>query len=234
MKNVLLVLLVLVLGAVGFLTWLGVVPVLSPLVVKAKDLGVKADPALVAAFDTKYGMKNELPGGVVPDTREPQYEGSVHLDVTLSSEEVTSILDYWRSQYGKTPIRDVQVRFNPDGTGEASGILEVGTAIAMAKQLGYSDSDIAKGKTYVQFVAGDLPFYVAGTASVTNGNVTLSPTALEVGRVSVPGSLVAPVMGAVEDAIERRIRQIPRIAVDSVTMQNGTIHVVADAPTTIK
>lgn len=234
MKKLLLVLLVLVVGIGGFLTWLGVVPVLSPLIVKAKDLEVTADPALVAAFDAKFGMKNELPQGKVPSDREPEYAGSVELDTTLTSAEVTSVLDYWRNQYEKTPIRDVQVRFNPDGTGEISGILEVGTAIAMAKQLGFSDTDIEKGKTYVQFVAGDLPFYAKGIAGVENNSVSISADTLQIGRVTVPSGFVEPVAEVVEDTIERRIRQVDGLIVRSASIESGSFHVDATAPDTIK
>ncbi|NCO11897.1 MAG: hypothetical protein COZ34_02005 [Candidatus Pacebacteria bacterium CG_4_10_14_3_um_filter_34_15] len=132
------------------------------------------------------------------------------------------------------PIRDVQVRINDDGTGEASGILEVSTAIMMAKQLNYSDSDIEKGKSYVQYVADDLPFYIKGVTSVSNNKVSMNPSEIVIGRITLPESLVSPVAKASADIIERRINQIPGLNVKELTLEKGAVHIVADMPDTVK
>lgn len=219
---------------VGILTYLGFVPVLSPLVVKPRDLGSKVEPQFIQEFDTKYGMLNKLPDGIVPAGREPVYSGSVPLDVTLTSDDVTSILDYWRGQYAKTPIHDVQVRFNADGTTEASGVLDTAAAVAMAKQLGYSDADIKKGESYVSYVAGELPFYVKGVADVHNNNVSISTDAIEIGRLPVPSQLVDPLVHAVEDAIDRRLAQVPGLHVTSLENTDGELHLVGTVPNSIQ
>jgi len=216
------------------LAYLGVLPLISPLIAKPIDLGIEADQTLVTQFDQAHGMINELPNGVVPSDREPIYEGEVSLDIELNSAQVTSILAYWRGRYAKMPIRDVQIRFNPDGTSEASGILEIGTAITMAKQLGYSEADIEKGKSYVKYIAGDLPFYLKGTASVSDNQVMINPTTMQVGRVNVPASIMGPVASVVDDAIERKMKQVPGLSVSEMTISNGILHLVATSPNTIK
>ena len=53
MKKILTGLLIIILLIIGGLSYLGVVPFISPLITKPKDLGIKADPALVVAFDEK-------------------------------------------------------------------------------------------------------------------------------------------------------------------------------------
>jgi len=234
MKKILLLFLVFLLVIVGFLTYLGVMPFLSPLIVKARDLGVKADPALVTAFDSQNEMKNELPGGVVPSDREPSYEGSKELDVSISSAEITSILEYWRQQYAKTPIRDVQVRINNDGSAEASGILETSTAILMAKQLGYSDQDIEKGKSFVKFIAGDLAFYIKGSGGVVNNHVSINPTEIQIGRVNVPSVIAGQLSEAVANVIERKINQVPGADIEKLTLENDSIRLLGSIPDTIK
>ncbi len=234
MKKIFLGLLIIVILFVGGLAYLGVVPFISPLITKPRDLGVKADPALIVAFEEANGMKNELPNGVVPEGKEPEYSGSKTLDLEINNAEITSILSYWKNQYSKSPIRDVQVRINDDGTGEASGILEVSTAIILAKQLNYSDEDIEKGKSYVQYVAGDLPFYIKGNANVVNNQVTLDPSEIEIGRITLPASLVTPIANASADMIERRMSQVPGLDVKTLTLEKGAVHLVADVPDTIK
>lgn len=234
MKYILGVIIVFGLGIVGVLTYIGLMPGLSPLVVRAKDLGIQADSALVAAFDEKHAMKNQLPDGIVPEDREPIYEGSVHLDESLSSELVTSVLAYWRKQYKKMPIRDVQVKFYPDGTGEVSGVLEVSAAVGMAKQLGYDDGQIEKGKQYAGFVAGDIPFYLKGTGSVTRDVVEMNASVAQVGNIQLPDGIATPLIGVVEDAIERRMKQVPGLHIESARIENGAIHITGDMPNIVK
>ena len=152
----------------------------------------------------------------------------------ISSEEITSIIDYWGKQYAKTPIRDVQIRINHDNTAEVSGILETSTAIMMAKQLNYSDEDIEKGKSYVKYIAGDLPFYISGTANAVNNQVKITASEITIGRVTLPWSLIEPVTNVTADVIERRIKQVTGSDVKEVSLQNGAIHFVGTIPDTIE
>jgi hypothetical protein len=234
MKKILISLIVLVLIITVLLAYLGVLPFISPLMAKPRDLGVKSDPGLVKSFDATHEMKNELPGGVVPEDREPNYSGSKELDVLITSAEITSILEYWKNQYGRTPIRDVQVKINSDGTGEASGILETATAILMAKQLGYSDVDIEKGKSYARFIAGDLPFYISGSVEVNNNQVKLNASEIEIGRVSLPMAIADPVAKASANMVERRMQQVPGVDIEKLTLENGAVHLIGKIPDTIK
>lgn len=234
MKKILLALLVIILLIVGVFSYLGVMPIISPLIAQPKDLGIVTDPALVTAFDAQYEMKNELPDGKVPSDREPVYEGSKELDLVLNGSEISSIIEYWQNQYHGTPIRDVQVRINADGTGEVSGILELKTAISMAKQLGYSDSDITKGQSYVRYVAGDLPFYVKGTGGVKNNQVSINASEIQIGRVNLPSSIADPVAAATADMVERRMNQVPGVDIQELSLKNGEVKLVGSIPDTIK
>ena len=58
MKKLLFGLIILALLVVAGLSYLGLFPVLSGFFVKQVDLGIKADTALVTAFETKYGVTN--------------------------------------------------------------------------------------------------------------------------------------------------------------------------------
>ena len=147
MKKFFLMIVVLVIIAVSALTYFGFVPYLSPIFAKPKNLGVIVDLTWADDFGKEQGMKNQLPGGFTPLDREPAYSGTVELDVELDSDQISSIVNYLANRYGRSPIRDLQIRINEDGTGEASGILEISTATMMAKQLGYSDQDIETAKS---------------------------------------------------------------------------------------
>lgn len=222
--------LLIIITIIGGLAYIGLVPGLA----KPVDLGAKNDPALVAAFESAHAMKNEIPGGVVPAGRQAEFSGSVKLDTNMTSDEITSVLAYWKKRSPSLPIRDVQVRFNPDGTGEISGILEIKTAVGIAKRLGYSDDEIGKGKDYIKYAFGDLPFYVKGTGSITNNLITLNPTDFKLGRASVPQSITKQAAGVVGDAIERRIKQVGGVDIQSMDFSKGVLHLVGTLPDTVK
>lgn len=221
MKKLLIGLLILVVLVIGALSYIGFMPFLSGFVAKQVDLGVKVDPAFVSAFEAKYGAS-------------PSGTGKVDLDVNLTSEEITSVFATWEQRDKYFPLHKVQIRFNPDGTGEASGFLKISTAISLAKNLGYSDSDIETGKKYVQYVAGVLPFYVKGTGGMTNNTLSINPASFQIGRVSVPESITTPVAAAVGDMIKRRISQIGGANIEDANFKSGTFHLKGSVPETIK
>lgn len=225
--SVFLLIIILVIGA---LLYTGVVPGLA----KPIDLGAKNDPAWVETFNSAHGMKNEIPGGVLPVGRFVEFSGQTNLDTTFSANEITSILANWKATSHNLPIRDVQVRFNSDGTGEISGILEIKTAVSIAKNLGYRDDEIETGKKYIKYAFGDIPFYVKGTGGVTNNQVFLNPTNFMIGKVSVPQSITTQAADVVSDAIEKRINQIGGINVQTVDFSKGSLHFVGTVPDTVK
>lgn len=220
MKKLLIALFFLILIPVAGLAYLGVVPGISQYIVKPVNLGIKTDKSLVTTFETKYGAKDGSP--------------TVKLDTNLTSEEVTSVFAVWEDRDVNFPLKNVQVRFNKDGSGEAAGYLEIATAISLAKNLGYSDSDIGKGKQYVQYVAGDLSFYVKGTGGMVNNQLTINPSTFQVGRITVPESITNAASKVVGDMINRRIRQIGGVDIKEASFASGQLKLDGTVPSSIK
>lgn len=220
MKKLLIFVLLLILIPVGILSYLGFVPGVSKYVAKPVDLGIKTDKSLVTAFESKYGQKDGT--------------GKIKLDVSMSSEEITSVFAVWEDRDIYFPLRDVQVKFNPDGTAEASGLLRIGTAVSLAKNLGYSDSDIQKGKDYIKYVSGDLPFYVKGTGGMQNNQLSINPSDFKLGRVNVPESITTPASKLVGDMVNRRIKQIGGADIEEASFKTGSFHLKGIVPDTIK
>ena len=123
MKKFLVGLVIFIILVISGLSYIGVMPFFSKYFVKQVDLGVKADPSFITAFESKYKVSNGT--------------GKVDLDISISSVEVASIFAAWETRDKLFPLHNVQVRFNQDGTGEASGYLKISTAISLAKSLGY-------------------------------------------------------------------------------------------------
>lgn len=234
MKKLIAFLFILLIIPLALLAYLGFVPGVSKYLTKPLDLGIKADPLYTPELEQRLNFKNELPGGIVPSGREGVFSGQIQVDEKVTSVAATSILEHWKKRSPSLPIRDVQVRFNQDGTAEASGILEIATAVTIAKALGYSDQDIESGKSYAKYVSGDLPFYVKGTAGVTNNQVSLALSNFQLGKVTVPEKITTPASRVVEDVIERRLKQVPNIDLASVRLNADTLQFTGKVPATIK
>ena len=220
MKKLFIFVILLILIPLAVLAYLGFVPGISKYVAKPKDLGVKIDKSLVTTFENKCGVKNGT--------------GKVALDVMLTSEEVSSIFAVWEDRDPNFPLKDVQIKFHPDGTGEASGILKLSTAISLAKNLGYTDADIAKGKEYAQYVSGDLPFYVSGKGGMLNNQLSINPSSFVLGKVTVPESITTPASKLVGDMINRRLKQIGGADIKEASFATGKLHLIGTVPDTIK
>lgn len=221
MKKFIIFLLILILTPLALLAYLGVIPAFAKYVAAPQDLGVKVDKTLVSDLEAKYApAKNG--------------SGRLTLKEDFSSQAITSVFAVWQERDPYFPLKDVQVRFSKDGTGEASGLVRIDTAISLAKRLGYSDSDIASGKEYLKYVSGDLPFYLTGTGGMQNNHLTISPRTFKIGRVTVPDSITSPLSRVVSDMITRRISQIGGADVRDANFKDGTFHLDATVPDTIR
>lgn len=219
MKKLFLGLVVVCLLVVLGLGYLGVLPILGPALAKPKDLGMTTDKQLVYQLEEKYAQKNG--------------SGRAIVDEELSDREITSVMAVWEERDPLFPLYDVQVKFAPDGTGEASGMLKIATALELARSLGYSEAEIAQGKEYIKYVAGDLPFYVKGTGGMDANQLVIEPQQLEIGRVSVPESITAPLTKVVGQLVERRISQIGGVELEEANFRSGVFRLKGDVPDTI-
>jgi hypothetical protein len=221
--------LIIILLIVAVLFYVGIIPGFT----KPLDLGAKNDPNFISTFSASHAMKNEIPGGIVPNGRQAEFSGQTNLNYDFTGNEITSILNSWKTRSPSLPIKNIQVRFNNDGTGEISGILEIKTAINTAKLLGYNDRDIETGQKYVQ-TFGDLTFYVKGTGGVKNNVISLNPTDFKIGNVTVPKDLTTQVAPVVSNAIEKRINQVGTIQIKSLDFSTGKLHIEGTVPDTVR
>lgn len=93
---------------------------------------------------------------------------------------------------------------------------------------------LIKEKKYIKYISGDLPFYIKGTGGMTDNLLSINPTTLQIGRVTVPESIAKPVAGLIEDMIERRIAQIGGADIKDASFKNGVFHLDGTVPETIK
>ncbi len=227
---ILIIILLLATGVTLAAGYVGLVPGLSNVMVKQRDLGIEPDTQQVVEINSQLGHEVQLSSESMPYLGQPHYEGTTEIAASFSEQQVTSVLDSWARNWAITPFSHPQVKINPDGTAEASFILKIQPAIALAKQLGYSDEQIATASKYATFIQGDLPVYAAGVVSVIDNQVSLTMPQLQIGNVSVPTDITSQVVGAVEDAVERRMGQVTNLDVKKLDLNGGKLNIEGTVP----
>lgn len=205
MKKALIILLVLiVLGGLGYFTLTGKIPFLSNLIFKQEDLGVEATTDEIYAFYDEIGYEDGLKGEE-PKSGELVFGGEIDIEHTFTQSEINSWLTAWEKSWTGIPFENLQIKIGPDGDVEASSLISVSKAEDIGRSLGYSQEEIEKAKTYLKYIPDPLPLYATGTASISNNDVTLGVESFKVAGVPVPDMLKSQMGGVIEDIMERAI-----------------------------
>ncbi len=204
MKKFLLILLLLIigLGVVGYLTIKGKVPVLYNAVFQQVDLGIDESPDIIYAFYEEIGYVDNLKGDT-PKSGELVFEGGIDLDHTFTQSEINSWLSAWENSWTGIPFKNLQIRINSDGTVEASSLISLKEAESIGRTLGYSQEDIDKAKDFLKYIPDPLPLYAKGTASIKENQVNLDIQNFKVVGYSLPEGMNSTVEGVIEDIISR-------------------------------
>jgi hypothetical protein len=187
LKLLFLLILLLLIFFVFFLGYLGFVPGLSSILGtdKPKNLGIKYNQADLKSVRSK----SQLEYKVLPDNPSPaltrQFTGKRNVTAQFTSAEITATMNNQPWKYW--PYKDVQVKFNSDGSGEISGIF------LKDRLIGYGSAINAPSEA-IQFATKFLPsnpvFYIKLKASLVNNKIDVfKPQAFEIGRMPMPLSL---------------------------------------------
>lgn len=179
-----IVLLIVILAVVLFLGYLGYIPGVSAIFGsnKPRDLGVKYTEEDRASARAKSQIEyTELPLST-PDEQSLVRSGTRPVTADFSSAEITALMNdrpfkYW-------PYKDVQMKFNADGTAEVSGRLVKDRVAGYCASIGVSKEVAEK---VVQYLPANTVYYVKGKAALANNQVSvLEPSVVEIGRMSIP------------------------------------------------
>jgi hypothetical protein len=202
-----LLFILLVIGVAGYS---GFVPGLSDTMGanEPRDLGVKTTKTDFTATLQKAGFVLDDSAGFGPDTR-ISYSGQKNVDVTLSNEEISSLMNYDHAK--AYPISDAQVKVSPDGTLE-------GSAKVNASYAGYSVNNAVYAKGKIE---------VTGPTSVV-----FNIDSLVIGRVPMP--IRAEDKAKAEQLVHEKLNSIPGFSIGSVSYEGGLVHFKGTIPASAK
>jgi hypothetical protein len=184
---------IIVLLALGYL---GFVPGVSDLFGsnKPRDLGVTytLDDFQSARAKTGIGI-TDSPSTNLPSTELPSNttsEQSLKLsnqgaaNTTLTEAELNALLN--NLQWKNYPLSDCQLRINPDGTVEFTGLLLKERLVGYGKTIGTTKDKLKFLTDYLRYLPGNLAFYIKGTVAVANGQIVNADiTDFHIGNLSL-------------------------------------------------
>ena len=233
LKRLLTGLLVSVIIAALILGYFGFVPGLSDVMGAntPRDLGVKATASSLSSANSKLGVTfSTLPADAVGAASLSE-TGSHPVSATLTSEEVTALLNDHAAKWKYYPIDNIQVRINPDNTIEMSGVLRIDRWSGYADAIGLPESVRSQVRPYLSLLLTNPSIYMKGTLSI-QGNVQLYISDLQLGRVSSPQGLTDNFIGVIQ-AFVQYVSSLYQIQVSQMYAQGGALVLVASAPTNV-
>ena len=172
-----------------------------------RDLGIKADPAKFDALLARENVKLNGPASNYDLTANIRYGQAAPMDATVTSEELTSMMQ--ATNNAKGPLKNMQVKLGSNNQLEMS-------ADADLQKFGYP----VKGPVYLK---GTLE--KAGSGSV---KMTVSEGAF--GLVPVPADVLKQGNDGLEQAVNNQLSSMPGLKIDSLSIDNGQLHYTGAFP----
>ena len=176
---------------------------------KPRDLGVKADPAKFNALLARENVKLTGPASGFDLTADIKYGQARPMDVIVSSEELTSMMQATNNEKG--PLKNMQVKLGSNNQMEMS-------ADADLQKFGYP----VKG-----------PVYLKGTfEKSSSGSVNVIVKEGSLGLIPVPADVLQQAGDGVEQQINHQLGSMPGMRIDQLEIQNGQLHYSGAFPQT--
>jgi hypothetical protein len=214
--------------------YFGIIPGVSKLFGsdKPRDFGIKAtdaDYASESAKGIKFVAMQQGSASTTPaETR--QINGSKAVSASFTAQELTAAINK-KPNWIYSPVSDVQFRFNPDGTGEVSGVLRVDHLRGFAEATGISQREVGKALDYLRLTNSNPAFYLKGYLSIADGKIDLDAQRVEIGRFPVPLSVIGDNKARIISSIENKIVVVfPGLSVKSLNIEKGQLQFEGTLP----
>ena len=227
---VLVVLVVLVAGYFGF------VPGVSSLFGsdKAADLGVDYTQSDYQSARAKGDIDRvDLPESTPPGSS-VQFIGQHPASFSLSNAEATALVGEKSWLY--FPIRDAQIRFNADGTTEFSGILMIDKLKDFTASFGVTGDEYNTALEWVDrmtILQSNLPFYIKGSGSVTNGVFDFHTDEVKLGRANIPLDDLNENKAEAISSVKSFLARIPGFSVRNFSVSAGRMNFDGTLPDSV-
>ena len=222
--GVFVLLIVLALGYMGFMPGVSAIFGSST----PKDLGVRYTAQDFKNVQAIMGGNLQVLPADTPSNNSIQYFGLKHVSVSFSNEELTAIANNGKWKY--RPTRDVQIKISPNGTVEMSGIIIKDNVGTVAQVYGYTADDLKSAESAIGFIPGNPTFYVKGTASVVNNQISINIDELQIGKIDAKNLITSD---QAQSIIDNGISNVPGLNIQSLTFSDGKLNFNGTMPESV-
>jgi hypothetical protein len=174
---------------------------------KARDLGVKADPAKFNALLARENVKLHGEPSDFDLTATIRYGPAAPMDATVTSEELTSLMQ--ATNNAKGPLKNMQLRLGSNNQLEMS-----------------ADADLQK---FGYPVSG--PVYLKGTLEKAGSDsVRMSVSEGSLGLIPIPADMLKQGENGIEQQVNRQFSSMPGMRIDTLSIDNGRLHYTGAFP----
>jgi len=191
-----------------------------------RDLGVKYTEANRATAYANNGVESTA---ITPSQDNPngiKYEGQKEVKTSFSSAEISALNN--SVSWINYPVSNVQIKINSDGTGEASGTLDVRKILSWIS-FTHSVKEI-ESKVEQYHIGFNPSFYLKGSVKITNNKVSLVPQTIEIGKITIPQNIVSQNIAPIERFAQDRLNAIPNLQIRSLNLDGGKVNLDATYP----
>lgn len=159
------------------------------------------------------------------------YSGEKAVDVTLTQSELNA---WMNKDYAYTPVDHCQLRINQDGTAELSGIIRTDNLESYVKAVGASTDNLKVLTDNLKYVKGNPPFYMKGTGSVVNSQISLDLQEVKIGKLTIPSSQIQENKANIIHFVQWEIGCFPGFSVKSFSfMPDGKVRFNGTLPASV-
>lgn len=231
MRKIIIFFLFLISPVFLILAFLGFIPGLSDLLAatKPKDLGI----FYTLEDYSQAHKKTDIERKVISDDYQREFFLSPEnhfVDDTLTSEQVSAWLN--ERAWKHYPFSNLQIRFNPDNTVEASGNINIKKFIQYLQVLdGMTDKKAQQVSSYMP-LSGSPAFYLNFTGNVQNDQVEIRFSKVKIGNIPISSGLTSSYTHNLVEFIEEKILNHPSVNFKELKPDNGLLKVVGTLPDT--
>jgi hypothetical protein len=195
------------------------------------DLGVMPTTTDLASVNSKLGVTySTLPASAIGKASLSE-TGSRQINVQLTSEEVTALINDHSSRWKYYPIEDVQVRINTDNTVELSGVLRVDRWSGYADAIGLNEETRGQVRPFLSYVVTNPSVYMKGSISL-GGYAQIDLTDTQIGRISLPRDQINNYAGTLE-YFAYEVSHLYQLQISQMSVQGGSLLVAGSIPTNV-
>ena len=212
--------------------YFGLVPGVSALFGSStpKDLEVEYTQADIDTAVAKTGVDfSYIPSNGIPKDA-IQFDGKSNLNQSFSESELTALFanDKWEYNF----LKDVQVKINPDGTEELSGVLIPSRVTGFLRARRYPESTVKMITDKLKYFVNDPTFHVKLNSSWENNVLSMDLMSASIGRVPVPAEWLEN-DSTITYVVQKHVLSVPELKINSLKFEDGKMKYDGTFPTKI-